>query len=158
MGALLSKRIVFETTQTNRHNSKRIPTASHYVAYLRGGNMRRLGFLLFVLFSTPAWADACSDTVPGARVGPSPYYNSWPYPSGTCYIHWPGGYAAEREKYGAMCDDIPGKLLFEPDHGSNRNTCIFKPSEIATQNDDSPTYKPELDNSPTSTPEPTVDT
>lgn len=79
---------------------------------------------------SPAHASgSCSSVVSGARTGPSPNWDQWPY-GDACYVEWPGGHSAEREKYERDCRNLSGAefVAFSGDYGSGRNTCIFKVS------------------------------
>jgi uncharacterized membrane protein len=71
-------------------------------------------------------ADECSDVIPDARHTPSPNWDSNPYP-GMCYVDWPANGAAERDVLRDRCSNAPGHVHFEPDSGSGRNTCVFRP-------------------------------
>ena len=97
--------------------------------------------LLIGLRTTPAEASgSCSSVIAGARSGPNPNWNRWPY-GDACYIEWPGGHSAEREKYERDCKNLSGAefVAFEGDYGSGRNTCIFRASGGQTGGNADPT-------------------
>jgi hypothetical protein len=84
--------------------------------------------LLIGLNPSPAHASgSCSSVVSGARTGPSPNWDRWPY-GDACYIEWPGGHSAERAEYEQKCRSLSGAefVTFSGDYGSGRNTCVFK--------------------------------
>lgn len=75
---------------------------------------------------------SCASVTAGARNGPSPNWDRWPYGDG-CYVDWPGGHSAERDKFERQCQNLSGAefVAFSGDFGSGRNTCIFRPSNNA---------------------------
>lgn len=88
-----------------------------------------LGCAISLITATAAIAESCSDVTSGGRKGPSPNWNNWPFGSDVCYVDWPGGHRAERERYESQCKSLSGAefIQFSGDFGSNRNTCIYRP-------------------------------
>ena len=88
------------------------------------------GLASFAFIATCSIAQAsCSDVVPGGTIGPPPNVNASAWPSGACYIDFPGGHSAERERYGSQCRALDGYIGFTPDHGTGYNRCLYKQNE-----------------------------
>ena len=85
------------------------------------------GLAVALAFSTDGLADPCSDVAAGGTMGPKPDYTG--FPSGACYVTWPGGGGDPilRSKYEQQCRSLPGYLQFSGDYGSNQNTCVYSP-------------------------------
>lgn len=85
-----------------------------------------LGSLFCLVASTNgAHANECSDTIAGAEQGPDPNFRSWLF-GDACYVVWPSGDGAIRNRYERECRSMPGFLHFEGDTGAGRNTCVFR--------------------------------
>jgi hypothetical protein len=97
-----------------------------------------VGSIVLCLFSgsAAALADECSDVVEGALPTPSPNWDRNPYP-GMCYVDWSANGAIERDALRDRCSNIPGNVNFEPDSGSGTNTCVFKPGNGSSDDNNS---------------------
>ncbi len=91
-----------------------------------------LGLMISYIGPSTAIAASCSEIVEGGRLGPPDWASSWPY-GDACYIDFPGGYAKEREFYGSKCRALDGFVHFSPDHGSGKNTCVYRPTAPKTE-------------------------
>ncbi|MGU3656123.1 DUF4189 domain-containing protein [Methylobacterium fujisawaense] len=87
-----------------------------------------VGYVSLALFAMCSIAQAsCSDVISGGRMGPPPNVDASAWPSGACYIDFPGGHTAEREKYGSRCRALDGYVGFQEDRGTNYNRCLYRP-------------------------------
>lgn len=115
-----------------------------------------------------ASAAGCGDIVPGAHLGSNIVDDGFE-PSflakykNACIVSWVGGNRGQagRDADERKCKSLPGTqfLEFVPDHGSNRNTCVFAPTsdddgEADSDNQDSSNNRPSRQPVPQITPPP----